>query len=158
MAAALAAAGRTSTQPASALPTSRVTVLTLLADNELLAVSANSAAMLGSVRLGPAPQATRFVARLMALSSDGKRLVVLVSSDKPGDNRVVFVDARTLQIHATVPLLRTDVTYRGLALGSKTGRIYLFGKPGRRTRCRSRAWAAIRCCCHRARPDRNSSH
>ncbi len=102
-------------------------MLTLLADNQLLALSANSGATLGSVRLSSAPRATRDVARLMALSNNGKRLVVLVSADTPGDNRVATVDVRTLQIQATVPVPGTGVTYRGLAVGSKTGRIYLFG-------------------------------
>ena len=103
------------------------TTFALLADNQLLAVSLATGMVLHSVRPGVPPEGWRGVDRLMALSPNGNQLVALVSEGKPGSDRIAFVDIPDFRIQATRLIPVSDVTYRGLAVGAQSGRIYLFG-------------------------------
>lgn len=110
-------------------PTSPVsgTVYALLADNQLFALSLSTGKVLNSVSLGAAPVERRGVERIMALAPNHNQLVALVSEGLPGTNSIAFVDIPALHVQATRPVPVPDVTYRGLALGDQSGRIYLFG-------------------------------
>ncbi len=116
-------------QGQSAAPSAPVrgTAYTLLANNQLLAVSLGTGRILSSVRLGVVPEGSRGVGHLMALSPEHHQLVALVSGGRPGADSVAFLAIPGLDVQATRPVPEPDVTYQGLAVGEQSGRIYLFG-------------------------------
>lgn len=97
----------------------------LLADNHLLKLALPGGVVVARQRLGrPSPDARG--SHVMALDGDG-RIVHVVVSDGPGrHSRVVAVDAATLRLRARHPLEAGSV-YRSLAIGPRTGHLYLFG-------------------------------
>ncbi len=103
------------------------TAIALLADNELLRYSLQNGAILGSARLGPNPEDVRGVAHVMAFDRQLNSLVVLVTVDGPGQNQIAFIDPGTLRVTALRSVAVPEVPYRGLAVGPRSGRIYLFG-------------------------------
>jgi hypothetical protein len=99
-------------------------IAVLTADNSVVTVSANSG-IRQSVHLGPRPPAIRYVGRLMAWKAS--HIVVLLSADKTGFDQIGFVNLPTLRPIRVQTIPIPDVSYRSLALGSKSGNIYLFG-------------------------------
>ena len=119
------AASNPSSSPA---PSSRPTVVALLADNQLVTLSADAAKIVQALRLGPAPGFAQTQGRFMALTqASSSRAVVLVPGVGPGGDHLVFIDLTTLRIAAQRNAPDDNVSYRSLAVGAKTGRIYLFG-------------------------------
>jgi hypothetical protein len=94
----------------------------LLVNNHLLVADVASGTVITVVPLaGPAAPAPLHA---LALSSDRDSLFVLVR-EANGRAFVAAVDTVTLKITATFELGR-ELQYRGLAVGSRTGRLYLF--------------------------------
>ena len=108
-------------------------VFALLADNRLLAVRADTGALVASHALTPAPAGTtprlRFIGdHLLAPSRDGRTLYALAPSDPPGADHLAVVDTASARVRARYALPR-GVAFSALAVGSVSGRLYLFGAP-----------------------------
>jgi hypothetical protein len=105
-------------------------VFALLADGRLLVVRPDGS-LLAETRLAPPPPsgADRAVGHYLVLSSDGRFVLALVPGQPEAPDQLAVVDARSGQAQMTVPLPDTT-TFRGLALGPRTGRVYLFGNAG----------------------------
>lgn len=99
----------------------------LLANNHLLVVDIVSGATLAELTLAP-PESQISEVHSMALSSDGKRLFAIVSDDA-GGAVVAAIDTAALKVSASWDPGR-GLQYRGLAVGPRTGRLYLFANRG----------------------------
>jgi hypothetical protein len=94
----------------------------LLANNHLLVADVVSGSVVAELTLaGPAAPAP---IRALALSSDRGSLFVL-ASEANGRALVAVIDTLTLKLTATFELDR-ELRYRGLAVGRRTARLYLF--------------------------------
>lgn len=94
----------------------------LLANNHLLVADVVSGSVVAELTLaGPAAAAS---IRALAFSSDGDSLFVL-ASEANGRALVAVIDTLTLKLTATFELDR-ELRYRGLAMGARTARLYLF--------------------------------
>jgi hypothetical protein len=96
------------------------TLFVLLTDNRLLRVSADGE-VLTRVRLGAAPAFASY-GSLLASADDGERIYALVRG-KGQHIAEIDRDGRLVQSHA----LPRDVTWRRLAVGPESGRIFLAG-------------------------------
>lgn len=95
----------------------------LLANNHLLVADPSSGIVIAELRLaGPAAAAGQ--RRALALSRDGGSLFALVSEAEAGAVLAV-VDIAGLKVSASFDLDR-KLSYRGIAVGPRTGRVYLF--------------------------------
>jgi hypothetical protein len=125
--------GRHAPVPATSSPPSTpasrtTTIVTLLADNHLLVATADPARVVADLRLGPAPEPLG-VSHAMALTADGSTLYLLVprGADQPrAPDQLVTFDLATRQVRARHPL-DAATSYRSLALGPRSGQLYLFG-------------------------------
>jgi DNA-binding beta-propeller fold protein YncE len=116
-----AGVGAAPTTSSSAAPSS-TRVFSLLANNHLLVASIASGAVLGELTLGAA--SAGFAAHPMALDRDGRTLFVLINAaDAP--TRIAVVDTASLKATATLDP-GAGLDYRGLAVGPRTGRLFLF--------------------------------
>jgi hypothetical protein len=119
----------TATQSPTSTPAPRTTtIVTLLADNHLLAVTTDPAQVVADLRLGPVPDPLG-VSHAMALTADGSTLYLLVprGADQPQTpDQLVTFDLPTRHVRAR-HLLDTVTSYRSLALGPRSGQLYLFG-------------------------------
>jgi len=116
--------------PAVAAP---AVVFALLADNSLLAVRADTGALVASHALTPFPASTtlqlRFVGNhLLAPSRDGRTLYALAPSDPRGADHLAVVDTASAGVRARYAL-PPGVAFSALAVGPVSGRLYLFGAP-----------------------------
>jgi hypothetical protein len=122
-------AAPSTTQAARAgLPDHQQTVVALLADNQLLKVATDDGTVLAHQRLGSDSRALAS-SHGMALSGDRRALYVLVprGQDQPTTaDRVEVLDPATLRVRASYRL-DPATTYQSLALGRRSGRLYLFG-------------------------------
>lgn len=107
----------TATEPGS--------VYTLLTDNTLVRVSA-SGRMLSRTALGRAPEDFPSFGGLLARSRDGLTVYALVRGPDP---HVAVVVARTGGVRARLKL-PAGIVFRRLAVGLRTGRVYLAGNSG----------------------------
>ncbi len=117
----------TQAAPASS-PGDQGTVVALLADNQLLAVAAKDGTILARHRLGPKPRVLGS-SHAMALSWDRSIFYVLVSRGEGQPtmaDRLELLDPATLRVRASYRL-DPATTYRSLAVGPRSGRLYLFG-------------------------------
>lgn len=143
----LLAVGLTATDASSHArpPAAHGTAFALLADNRLVAVRIADVAVVAERRLAPAPPVEavprRFPGHQLALSPDGRTLFVLAPgwSSTPGTagepDRVAALDVATAWVTGTFVLPDVGGGYRSLAVGPKSGRLYLFGNrvaPGAR--------------------------
>src|SRR5207245_350711 len=87
--------------------------------------------VLAQTRLAPSPPAgaDRSTGHYLVLSGDGRYVFILVPGQLEAPDRLAIVDAETGQVQVTLPLPDT-ATFRGVALGPRTGRVYLFGNAG----------------------------
>lgn len=128
----VAAAGCTTEdkRPAEPKPPAQAAVLAFLADRTLVRIAPDRAAVVARAELGPSrplPGPGRF----LALSRDNQRLFVLMPAAPGRAQEIRVVDVATLR-----PVLRfalpEDIFFRAIAVGARTGRLYLFGnRPGR---------------------------
>jgi DNA-binding beta-propeller fold protein YncE len=95
----------------------------LLANNHLLVADAATGTAITELTL-PGPAAVAAPLRALALSSDRGSLFVLVS-EANGRALVAAIDTQTVKVTATFELGR-DLRYRGIAIGPRTARLYLF--------------------------------
>jgi len=126
--AACAAPGNTpATSPASPSATivasTAARAFSLLANNHLLVVDITSGAVLAELTLAP-PAAVISQMHAMAIGRDGKTLFALVSGAS-GQAMVAAIDTVTLKVAATFDP-GGGLEFRGLAVGPRTGRLYLF--------------------------------
>ena len=99
----------------------------LLANNHLLVADIESGAVLAELTLaGPASPISEVHA--LAFTNDNLTLFALVS-EASGRSVVAAVDAATYKVAATFDP-GGGLAYRGLAVGPRTGRLYLFGNQG----------------------------
>lgn len=108
-------------------------VFALLADNRLLAVRADTGAIVASRVLAAVPVGTtprlRFSGNhLLAPSRDGRTLYALAPSDPPGADHLAIIDTASVGIRARYAL-PIGMAFSALAVGPVTGRLYLFGAP-----------------------------
>jgi hypothetical protein len=105
-------------------------VFALLADGRVLVVRPNGR-LLAETRLAPPPPpgTDRATGHYLVLSSDGHYVLTLVPGRPEAPDRLAVVDAGSGQVQVTFPLPDT-VTFRSLALGPQTGRVFLFGNAG----------------------------
>lgn len=120
----------TSTPSATAVP-SDVLVFALLTDNRLLAVRAQAGVVATELRLAPAEDTSTIesTGHYMALGDNGSTLYVLASAAA----RVAVIDVATTRMRATYSLPKNGV-YRSLAVGRRTGRLYLYGNDAKDVR------------------------
>lgn len=104
---------------------SDVRIFSLLADRQLLVVSASTGRIETRVTLGPESPIPD-VGRFLALSRDGETLYVLVPWTPATPQVVMAVDPASVRIRARFRLPR-GVAYRSLVAGSESGRLYVFG-------------------------------
>jgi hypothetical protein len=98
-------------------------VFSLLANNHLLVADVTTGAVLAELTLAaPPPQVSQM--RALAISRNAQTLYALVS-DATGRARVALVDMITLRFTNAIDI-GGDYEFRGLAVGPRTGRIYLF--------------------------------
>jgi hypothetical protein len=95
----------------------------LLTNNHLLVADLNTAAVLAELTLG-GPSAPQSQMRAMAVSPDGHTLYAVVS-EAGGRARIAVIDTATLRLTTSIDL-GSEFVYRGLAMGPRTGRLYLF--------------------------------
>ncbi len=120
-----------STVPQAAAPHSAI--FTLLADNTLLKVSPSTGEVMVEVSLGPSYDRLS-AGRYLAQSKSGKTIFALVRRGKDRASQVAMIDASTARVRDRYSLPE-GVVFRSLAVGPKTGRLYLFGnRPGKKVR------------------------
>jgi hypothetical protein len=111
---------------ASTFAASGEKVFALRADNVLVSFGASGGSPM-ELRLASAPASeAMFGAHLFATDLNQTILFVLVRGDARSQASVAVVDAVELKILRKYPLVE-GVEYRGIAVGSRTGRIYLSG-------------------------------
>jgi DNA-binding beta-propeller fold protein YncE len=96
-------------------------VVSLLANNHLLVADVTTGAVLAELTLGEPPALPSQI-RAMAMSRDGHTLYALVRAS--GGARIALLDTTTLKLTTSIDL-GGDLDYRGLAIGPRTGRLYL---------------------------------
>lgn len=99
----------------------------LLANNHLAVVDIVSGTTLAELTLGPPPTSPSET-HAMALSRDGKQLFAIVS-DGGGRAEVAAIDTTAVKVTATFDP-GAGPQYRALAVGPRTGWIYLFANRG----------------------------
>jgi len=124
--------------PAAATPPP--VVFALLADDRLLAVRADTGAVVASHALTPAPTYTtprlRLIGdHLLAPSRDGRTLYALAPSDPPGADHLAIVDMASARVRARYAL-PPGVAFSAMAVGPVSGRLYIFGAPTHATGAR----------------------
>lgn len=137
--AAIAVASSPATPPPAAEtpaagPATDGVILALLADGRLFAVDRPGERAIGEVKLfDPSSDLGQTPGHYIALGRDGTTLFALLvdESDPPGVSRLAAVDPVTLRLLTPNLLAGHDVTFRSLAVGPATGRLYLFGNRGR---------------------------
>jgi hypothetical protein len=102
-------------------------VFSLLANNHLLVADITTGAVLAELTLA-SPASLISQLHAMAIGRDGKTLFALVS-DASGRATVAAVDTATLKVAATLDP-GGGLEFRGLAVGPRTGRLYLFANSG----------------------------
>lgn len=108
-------------------------IFTLLADNTLLKVSPSTGEVIVEVSLGPSYDRLS-AGRYLAQSRSGKTIFALVLRGKDGASQVAMIDASTARVQDRYSLPE-GVVFRSLAVGPKTGRLYLFGnRPSKKSR------------------------
>jgi len=108
----------------------RGAVVALLADNRLIAVRPTDGQVLVEQTLGAPPPALVGAGHYLAMSPDGKLLYVLPYAVAGTRSSVVEIATATARVQASYLLPASGMVYRSLAVGAKTGRIYLFGNRG----------------------------
>lgn len=105
-------------------------IFALLADNTLVEVSPEDGRLRGKLSLD-APLGYPASGRYLEQSKDGKTLFVLVPRGSPdGASELMAVDVVMGRVRDRYAL-EGGVVFRSLAVGPKTGRLYLFGnRPG----------------------------
>lgn len=98
-------------------------VFSLLTNNHLVVADVNTGVVLAELTLAgpPAPQSQM---RAMAVSPE-RHILYVVVSEASGRARIALIDTATLRFASSIDL-GGDLEYRGLALGPRTGRLYLF--------------------------------
>ena len=106
----------------------RSAVIALLASNRIVAVDPQTGTVLSERSLAATPAAPdRFAGHYLAFSPDTTRLFVLLPARTPDENRLVVVETTTMQVLRSNLLPPSDVVFRSLAVGPRTGKLYLFG-------------------------------
>lgn len=103
-------------------------VYTLLADNRLVALLPGRTTV--EHRLGTTPRVPS-VGRYMELAADGETLFVLAPGSPGRPAHVAVIDARTARLRALITVQDADTTYRSLAVGRRSGKLYIFGNRAR---------------------------
>jgi hypothetical protein len=102
-------------------------VFSLLANNHLLVADITSGSILAELTLA-SPASLISQLHAMAVDRDGMTLFALVS-DSTGQATVAAVDTATVKVVATLDP-GGGLEFRGLAVGPRTGRLYLFANHG----------------------------
>jgi hypothetical protein len=112
----------------SKVVTRPVTIFALLANSHLLVMDGRSGHIRRDLALAPSPVDTNLLGtgQYLARSPDGHQLVVLVPVDIHGMSEVTIVDLISLTVRAQYHLPR-GLVLSSLAVGAKTGHLYLFG-------------------------------
>ncbi len=110
----------------SALAAAGDKVFALRADNVLLAFGDSSDTPVELPLASPPPSESFYGTRLIATSLDQSLLFVLVMSDAQSHQSLAVVDAGRMKLLKAYSL-EGDVKFRGIAIGKRTGRIYLSG-------------------------------
>lgn len=100
-------------------------IFALLADNSLIEVSPETGRVERELSPGH-PSARMAVGRYLALSRDGKSLFALGPGRRKEASLLTVIDVSTARVQNRYPLPER-VSFRSLAVGPKTGRLYLFG-------------------------------
>lgn len=103
------------------------TIYALLADNRLVATRARDGTQIVEYRLAPPPAPASDPGRYLALSRDGSQLIALTLGAPGQQQSVALVDVATARLRAIHPLIAPGVTFRSLAVGPRSGRLYVFG-------------------------------
>jgi hypothetical protein len=115
----------------------RALAFALLADNRLAAISLASGTVVALKGLGPPPPSGAHGewwrsadGHYLALSNDGRTLFAIVPGLVPGRptgiDHLAVIDAATVRVRAIYPL-PPALAFHSLAVGQRTGRLYLFG-------------------------------
>jgi hypothetical protein len=106
-------------------PQAQTAVLALLADRTLVEISSTSGRIVRRRVLGPG---TPFadLGSYLALSDDSRRLFVLTPRSPGSGQELAILDPAGLRPTESFPLDR-GIVFRAVAVGPRTGRLYLFG-------------------------------
>lgn len=107
----------------SRLPAGSV-LLALLADDRLVAVAPRTGAVVRQTVL-PAATAGQ-TGHLLAVDPTGRQAYALIPRQPAAPDQLAVIETRTLSQPSTVPL-DPGTHYRSLAVGERTGRLFLFG-------------------------------
>jgi DNA-binding beta-propeller fold protein YncE len=97
----------------------------LLQDGRLEILTVPDGTQLGELSLGEPDLARASPSHALVLSEDGRTLYALI---RASPDRLAVIDTVGLQLRSSVGL--TGGIYQGLGIGSRTGRLYLFGNRG----------------------------
>ena len=119
-------------------------VFALRADNILLAFGTSGDSPTELPLASPPPSESIYGARVISTSLDQRILFVLISADAQSQQSVAVVDADRMKLLKAYPL-EGGVKFRGIAIGKRTGRIYISGNQIRVSRStnwseQSRCW------------------
>lgn len=103
--------------------TASTRVFSLLTNNHLVVADIDTGAILAELTLA-GPPARPSQTRAMAVSPERRTLYAVVT-EASGRARVAVIDTTTLGLVDSIDL-GADMEYRGLALGPRTGRLYVF--------------------------------
>lgn len=124
--------GQADTPPAASRASSETDlVFSLLANNHLFALAISDGRVVQQLSLGAVPREPQ-VGHYLALSPDRTRLVVLAPRAGGTRDRLAVLDAHTGRLLA-LRMLSKDISFRSVALGRRTTRIFLFGNRRDRT-------------------------
>ena len=101
------------------------TVFALLADRTLVQIDAANGKLVRRTPVGPETPIAG-LGRFLALSADGRRLFALTPIAPDTPQEVTIFDSRSLRPLDRIPLER-GIVFRNIALGPRSGRLYLFG-------------------------------
>jgi DNA-binding beta-propeller fold protein YncE len=108
------------------------TVIALLGNGQLVAIDASTGTSQWSVTLAPSAFAGSDTylhsGHYLALSGDGRSVYALPLEDPRGGSTLAVIDTSSGQMRVSYALRGTEAVYSSLAVGSVTGRVYVFGQ------------------------------
>ena len=125
----------TSTRPATVARSSdEDAVFALLANNSLIKVAPESDRPESQISLGP-PFEYPSAGHYLAQSKDASTLFALTPRGSNGMSEIAVIDVVTSRVEDLYPL-EAGIIFRSLAVGPKSGHLYLFGnRPGKEIAC-----------------------
>lgn len=103
----------------------------LLLNNHLAEIRTDTGQVMADTVLSsqPVPPSLRFYGHYLSLTSNGQTLYAIVLGDPRRASHLAIIDAATGTVRSRVVLPR-GMVFHGVAVGPRTGQVYLFGNRG----------------------------